>query len=94
MEGAISNEQVWQLKVAELEKKMAEAEALSAKENVKIVQKVITKREYIKTRGKDIVTYIDKEVIKYDSKFAPGGQCEIPKEFIKAINDAAKEPTQ
>jgi hypothetical protein len=29
-------------------------------------------------------------VIKYDTKFAPGGVCEIPKEFIKAINDAAE----
>lgn len=87
------NEQAWQLKVAEVEKKMAEAEAKSQKANVKIVEKVVTKREYIKTRGRDIVKYIDKEIVKYDTKFAPGGQCEIPKEFIKAINDAAVEPT-
>lgn len=93
MEGAMLNEQAWQLKVAEVEKKMAEAEAKSQKANVKIVEKVVTKREYIKTRGRDIVKYIDKEIVKYDTKFAPGGQCEIPKEFIKAINDAAVEPT-
>lgn len=94
MEGAILNEQVWKLRVAEVEAKLAQAEAESAKENTKIVEKIVVKKEIIKTRGKDIVKYIDKEIVKYDTKFAPGGQCEIPKEFIKAINDAAKEPAK
>lgn len=92
MEGAILNEQVWKLRVAEVEKQLAEAEAKSQKENVKIVEKIVTRKEYIKTRGRDVVKYIDREIVKYDTKFAPGGQCEIPKEFIKAINDAAEEP--
>ena len=92
MEGAMSNEQVWQLRVAEVEAKLAKAEAESAKENVKIVEKIVTKKEYIKTRGRDIIQYVDKEIVKYDSKFAAGGVCEIPKEFIKAHNDAAQEP--
>lgn len=94
MEGAIVNEQAWKLKVAEVEKKLAEAEAKSQKENVKIVQKIITQKEYIKTRGASITQYIDREIVKYDEKFAVGGQCEIPKEFIKAHNDAAKEPSK
>jgi hypothetical protein len=92
MEGAMSNEQVWQLRVKEVETKLAKAEAESAKENTKIVTKIITQKEYIKTRGRDIVQYVDKEIVKYDSKFATGGVCEIPKEFIKAHNDAAQEP--
>lgn len=92
MEGAMSSEQAWQLKVKEMEAKMAQAEAKSAKENVKIVQKIVKKTEYIKTRGRDIVKYVDREIVKYDVKFAPGGACEIPKEFIKAHNDAAEEP--
>jgi len=94
MEGAILNEQTWKLKVAEMEKQIAEAEAKSQKENVKIVEKIVTKREYIRTRGRDVVKYIDKEIVKYDTKFAPGGQCEIPKEFYKALNDAAQEPNK
>lgn len=92
MEGALLNEQTWKLRVAEVEKQIAEAEAKSAKENTKIVTKILTKKEYIKTRGKDIIQYVDREIVKYDSKFAPGGACEIPKEFIKAHNDAAEEP--
>jgi len=92
MEGAMSNEQVWQLRVKEVETKLAKAEAESAKENTKIVTKIITQKEYIQTRGRDIIQYVDKEIVKYDSKFAIGGVCEIPKEFIKAHNDAAQEP--
>ena len=71
---------------------VALAEQQSAKENVRIVEKIVKQTEYIKTRGEDIVKYVDREVVKYDTKFAPGGQCEIPKEFIKAINDAAEAP--
>jgi hypothetical protein len=94
MEGAMLNEQTWKLRVAQVNEQIKEAEVQSAKENTKIVEKIVVKREYIKTRGKDIVKYIDREIVKYDAKFAPGGACEIPKEFIKAHNDAAQEPTK
>ncbi len=92
MEGAISNEEAWQAKVKEMELKVAAAEVKSVKENIKIVEKVVKKTEYITRRGQDIIQYVDKEVIKYDTKFAPSGQCELPKEFIKAINNAAEIP--
>lgn len=92
MSGAISNEEAWQARVKEMEAKVAEAEAKSQKVNVEVVEKVVKKTEYIKTRGQDIVKFIDKEIVKYDTKFLPGGQCEIPKEFIEAHNKAAEAP--
>jgi uncharacterized membrane protein len=92
MSGAISNEEAWQARVKEMEAKVEAAAVESAQENVKIVEKVVKKTEYIKTRGQDIVKYIDKEIVKYDTKFLPGGQCEIPKEFIEAHNRAAEAP--
>lgn len=92
MSGAISNEQAWQARVKELEIKLAAAEAEGAKETVKIVEKVVTKQQIIKEKGEEVVKYIDREIVKLDTKFLPGGQCEIPKEFIKALNDAAKPP--
>jgi hypothetical protein len=92
MSGAISNEEAWVARVKEMELKVAAAEVQSAKENVKIVEKVVKKIEVVRVRGDDVVKYIDREVIKYDTKFAPGGVCEIPKEFIKAHNDAAEAP--
>ena len=92
MAGAIHDNESWLEKVKEMEAKVAAAEAQSKEENVKIVEKVVTKTQVIKTRGEEIVKYVDREVVKYDTKFAPGGECEIPKEFIKALNDAAEAP--
>jgi uncharacterized membrane protein len=92
MSGAISNEESWQAKVKEMEAKVAAAEIQSQKENVRVVEKVVKKTEYITRRGQDIIQYIDREIVKYDDKFKSGGQCELPKEFIKAINKAAEAP--
>jgi hypothetical protein len=92
LEGGLADYKAWELKVKEVEAKLAEAELKSAKENTKIVTKVITKTQIIKTRGETITKYVDREIVKYDEKFAKGGICEIPKEFIKAHNDAAEQP--
>ena len=92
MSGAISNEEAWQAREKEMEAKVAAAEIESLKENVKIVEKVVKKTEYITRRGQDIIQYVDREVAKYDDRFRPGGQCELPKEFIKAINNASEAP--
>lgn len=92
MSGAISNEEAWQARVKELEVKLAAAEAKGAEENVKIVEKVVTRQKVVKEKGEEVVKYIDREIVKIDTKFLPGGQCEIPKEFIKALNDASKPP--
>jgi hypothetical protein len=92
MSGAIYDNDAWVARVKEMEAKVEAAAVESAQENVKIVEKVVKKTEYIKTRGEDIVKYIDREIVKYDIKFAPGGQCELPKEFIQAHNLAAEAP--
>ena len=92
MSGAISNEEAWQARVKEMEVKVAAAEVQSVKENIKIVEKVVKKTEYITRKGQDIIQYVDREVVKYDTKFAPSGVCELPNEFIKAINNAAEAP--
>jgi 4-hydroxyphenylpyruvate dioxygenase-like putative hemolysin len=82
----------WRERVAEMEQKVAEAQAESQKVNETVKTRVVTKTQVIRTRGENIVKYVDREVIKYDTKFAPGGQCELPREFVKAINDAAEAP--
>ena len=92
MAGAIYDNDAWEARVKEMEEKVAAAEVQSKEENIKIVEKVVNKVQIVKTRGQDIVKYVDREVVKYDTKFAPGGICEIPKEFIKALNDAAEAP--
>ena len=84
-EGAIYNNKEWVARVKEMEAKVAAAEVESKKETIKIVQKVVVKKQIVKERGEDIVRYVDREITKYDNT------CPIPKEFVKALNDAAKE---
>jgi energy-coupling factor transporter transmembrane protein EcfT len=90
--GGYAIEMEWRERVAEVEARVAAAEAASKEENVKIVTKVVTKTQVIKTRGETITKYIDREIVRYDEKFAKGGMCEIPQEFIKAHNSAAEAP--
>jgi len=82
MSGGIANEAKWNARVKEVEAKVAAAEVESSKQNVKIVEKVVKKTEYITKKGNDVIQYVDREIVKYDSS------CVIPKEFVKAHNDA------
>ncbi len=92
--GGYAVEQEWQERVAQVQAKVAAAEQLSKEETIKIVEKVVEKTKIVRTRGTDIIKYVDREVIKYDVKFAPGGVCEIPQEFITAYNRAAEVPSK
>ena len=90
--GGYAIEQEWRERVAEMEQKVAEAQAESQKVTKTVQTRVVTKTQVVRTRGEDIVKYVDREVVRYNTKFAPGGQCELPREFVKAINDAAEAP--
>jgi hypothetical protein len=82
MSGGIANEAKWNARVTEVEAKVAAAEVESSKQNVKIIEKVVKKTEYITKKGNDVIQYVDREIVKYDNS------CVVPKEFIKAHNDA------
>jgi len=90
MVGGAVNEELWQSRVSEMEAKVAAAEVQSSEENIKIVTKIKYKKKIVYEKGADVIQYIDREIVKYDVKFAPGGMCEIPKEFIDALNKAAE----
>ena len=92
MSGAIYNNDQWEAKVKELQEKVKVAEEQSKQVNAEIVEKVVVRNKVITEKGKEVVKYIDREVVKYDTKFLPGGECEIPKEFVGAINKAAETP--
>lgn len=84
LEGALLDNQVWQLRVKEVEAKLAQAEAESAKANSKLAEKSSTKVAKQKEKTLVVKQYITKEVTKYDN------QCVIPNEFVKAHNDATE----
>jgi len=90
--GGYGTEMEWRNRVAKLEEKVAKAEEQSKLANSKLNNKAQQKVKIIREKGIVVKQYIDREVTKYDTKFAPGGQCEIPKEFIKAHNDSAEAP--
>jgi hypothetical protein len=88
MAGAIHDNAAWVERVEEMKAKVAEAEAKGKEETVRIETKVVTKTEVIKQKAQVVKQYIDREITKYDN------QCVIPKEFVKAHNDAAEAPVK
>lgn len=84
-EGGIFVNQDYVKRIEEMREKIAQAEQQSKVVNEKIVEKIVVKREMYREKGKDIIQYVDREVVKYDSK------CEIPNEFVSAHNKAAEQ---
>jgi len=89
--GGLAVEESWRERVAEVEAKLKIAEEKSTATNQKIDTVAKEKIRVIRGQTQIVRQYIDREVVKYDTKFAPGGICEIPKEFFIAHDDAAKE---
>ena len=85
MSGVKTADDSWRIKAANLEKKVLELQAESAKSNTEVVTKVVTKQQIIKEKGQDIVKYIDREIIKYDNT------CILPKELLEVHNKAAQK---
>jgi uncharacterized protein (UPF0333 family) len=92
--GSYATEAAWRAKVAEAEAKVAVAEQQAKEANIELEKKGGEKIKYIRGRTEYITEYVDREVVKYDVKFAPGGECELPKEFIKSLNMAAERPAK
>lgn len=89
-QGVIANEAKWQGKIAELQQKVAEAEIKSKETNIVVQEKIVTKTKVIKEKGKDIVNYIDREVVKKEEIIKYIEQCPVPKEIIDLHNQAAE----
>lgn len=92
LEGGLAEKAKWELRVKEMEAKVAAAQAESQKTNVQIVEKIVTEKEYIRLKGQKVIEYIDREVKVFDS------ECNIPEVAIKAhdmsaANEAPPENT-
>ena len=92
--GGYGVEMAWRERVAEVEARLKIAEQQSVEANDKIANKASEKLKVVRGKTEYITRYIEKEIVKYDTKFMPGGICEIPKEFIRAHNDAAEAPAK
>ena len=83
LEGGLAEKAKWELRVKEMEAKVAQAQAESQKTNTVIVQKVVKEKEFIKVKGAKVVEYIDREVKVFDNN------CTIPEVAIKAHDMSA-----
>ena len=89
MEGGIVNEAKWEARVRELEEKVKIAEEKSKEKNVEIQEKVITQTKVVKEKGRDIIQFIDREVVKKEEVIKYVENCPVPKDIIDAHNAAA-----
>jgi hypothetical protein len=82
LEGGIAEKERYQLMIAEMEKKVAKAEADSAIANIEIVEKIRVETQVIHEKGEQIIRYVNKEIVKYDNT------CDLP-EIIVTVHNAA-----
>ena len=102
LEGGLANEAIWQLRVKEVEAKVAQAEAEAAKKNTELQAKLSEKKEIIKEKGDTIIKYVDRYKDREVLKEIPGPErvkveevikfvenCPIPTEILELHNKAA-----
>ena len=90
LEGGLADYKEWELKVAEMEAKVAQAEAKSSEKNIEIQEKIVEKTKVVREKGKDIIKYVDREVVKNQEIIKYIENCPVPKEIIDIHNQAAE----
>lgn len=89
LEGGLADQKEWELKVAEMKAKLAEAETKSSEKNVEIQEKIVEKTKVVREKGRDIIRYVDKEVVKNQEVIKYIENCPVPKEIVDLHNQAA-----
>ena len=90
LEGGLADYKEWELRVKEMEAKVAQAEAKSANTNVEIQEKIVEKTKVVREKGRDIIKYVDKEIIKKEEIIKYVENCPVPKEIIDLHNQATE----
>jgi len=87
LEGGLAEKAKWELRVKEMEARVAKAQAEAAAANATIITEVVKEKEYIKVKGDKIIQYIDREIKVLDDN------CTVPDIAIKAHNLSAQNKT-
>jgi lipopolysaccharide export LptBFGC system permease protein LptF len=88
LRGGYDVEMAWRDKVRTLEEQVKVAEEKANTKNIEVETKVVEKTKVIKEKGKDIIKYVDREVIKKEEIVKYIEQCPVPKEIIDLHNQA------
>lgn len=89
LEGSLADYKEWEARVKEMEAKVAVAEEKANTKNVEVQEKIVTQTKVIREKGKEIIKYIDKEVVKTEEIIKYVENCPVPKAIIDIHNDAA-----
>jgi hypothetical protein len=89
LEGGLADYKEWEARVKEMEAKVAVAEEKANTKNVEVQEKIVTQTKVIRERGKDIIKYVDKEVVKTEEVIKYIENCPVPKAIIDIHNEAA-----
>lgn len=89
LEGGLADYKEWELKVKEMEARIAQAEAKSSEKNIEIQEKIVEKTKVVREKGKDIIKYVDREIVKNEEVIKYIENCPVPKEIIDIHNQAA-----
>ena len=94
LEGGLENERLWQIKVKEVQAKVAVSETKAVEKTVEIQEKIVNKTKVIKQKGDDIIKYIDKEIVKKEEIIKYIENCPVPQEIIEQHNKVVNLTTQ
>lgn len=89
LEGGLADYKEWQLKIKDMEVEMAKLKAKSAEKNIEIQEKIVEKTKVIREKGKDIIKYVDRDVIQKEEIIKYIENCPVPQEIIDIHNQAA-----
>ncbi len=90
LRGGYDVEMAWRAKVADMESKVKLAEEQSQTKNVEIQTQVVEKTKVVREKGKDIIKYVDREVVKKEEIIKYIEMCPVPKEIIDLHNQATE----
>lgn len=85
LEGGLSNEEKWQVKVKEMEAEIAKTEKAGAEATTKIVTKYVDRVQIVKEKGDVIVQKVPEYITKESD-----ARCTIPNGFVVLHDAAAK----
>jgi len=92
LEGGLADNKEWELKVKDMEVRVAQTAVKSGEKNVEIQEKIVEKTKVIREKGREIIKYIDREVVKDNEVIKYIERCPtVPLSMIEEHNKAAKK---
>jgi hypothetical protein len=87
--GGYNTEMIWREEVAKVQAELEQAKNKAAEVVVEVQEKVVYKDRIIKEKGKTLIQYVDREIIKKEEVVKYIENCPVPNDLIDIHNQAA-----